>query len=616
MDPSLLAEDEAALRAEAEQAKERRRAPVLLFPSEVEALLQSMWEQEAELMQHVWGSVSSSGPLQRHPPASDSSSASLLFLRVLAVAPSRFRPPSLLNGVEADHPHNAHLRSIIEADARIRRMAAARSGLGQGLAAAEEQQLQQQGDTHWPHLIANWLQLQESVAALLDSGSASASASSRAPQAGIRQLLERKQGLFRRNMMGKRVNFAARSVISPDPFIASNEIAVPELFATQLTFPEPVTAFNVASLRLAVCNGPDVHPGAVAVEDERGVLVSLAHKTAAQRAALAKTLLTGGGKAGGRRAGSSSLQVKRVLRHIRNGDVMLVNRQPTLHKPSMMTHRVRVLRGRSRQWQTIRMAYANCNAYNADFDGDEMNLHLPQSQLARSEAYHIAATDQQYVVPTDGSPLRGLIQDNVLSGVLLTKLDCFLSRSQFQQLLFSCLEVDPSLPLLTPTPAVLRPAELFTGKQLITAVLRLLTHGRPALNLLSKAKVPAANWAQHAAEASVCVRDGELLHGVLDKSQFGDAAYGLVHAVYELYGALTAGQLLSTLGRLFTLFLQTAAFTCGIDDLLIADGSERQRQQLIAEALSTGRDAACEFAAVRFDPQQPAAASASLQRLM
>ena len=91
-----------------------------------------------------------------------------------------------------------------------------------------------------------------------------------------------------------------------------------------------------------------------------------------------------------------------MLRHLRNGDVLLVNRQPTLHKPSMMAHVARVLPGE----RTIRMHYANCNTYNADFDGDEMNMHFPQNELARAEAYMIANTDNQYLVPTDGKPLR------------------------------------------------------------------------------------------------------------------------------------------------------------------------------------------------------------------
>ena len=199
---------------------------------------------------------------------------------------------------------------------------------------------------------------------------------------------------------------------------------------------------------------------------------------------------------------------------------------------------------------------------------------------------------------------------------MLTQLDTWLTRGQFQQLLYCCIEVDPTLPLPTPTPAILKPTPLFSGKQVISTLLNLLTHGRPPLNLQSKAKVPVANWAQHKEEATIIVRGNDLVTGALDKSQFGDAGYGLVHAVYEMYGANTAGQLLSTLGRLFTLYLQTQAFTCGIDDMLIVGESEQKRHALIQDSIHTGMEAAADFAGVKADSAAPTAINEALQRLV
>src|SRR6202012_6301271 len=89
---------------------------------------------------------------------------------------------------------------------------------------------------------------------------------------GIKQVLEKKEGLFRQNMMGKRVNFAARSVISPDPNLQTNEIGVPPVFARRLTYPEPVTEHNYYDLKQAIINGPDIWPGAVAIESEVGLV--------------------------------------------------------------------------------------------------------------------------------------------------------------------------------------------------------------------------------------------------------------------------------------------------------------------------------------------------------
>src|SRR6202012_4621231 len=91
---------------------------------------------------------------------------------------------------------------------------------------------------------------------------------------GIKQVLEKKEGLFRQNMMGKRVNFAARSVISPDPNLETNEIGVPPVFASKLTYPEPVNEHNIWEMRQAVING-DKWPGASAIETEDGKLLSL-----------------------------------------------------------------------------------------------------------------------------------------------------------------------------------------------------------------------------------------------------------------------------------------------------------------------------------------------------
>ena len=107
------------------------------------------------------------------------------------------------------------------------------------------------------------------------------------------------------------------------------------------------------------------------------------------------------------------------FRHLKNGDAMLLNRQPTLHKPSIMSHRARVLKGH----KVMRLHYAICKSYNADFDGDEMNAHFPQNEVARSEAYNIVNVCKQYLVPKDGTPLQGLIQDHIIAGMYRSLLD-------------------------------------------------------------------------------------------------------------------------------------------------------------------------------------------------
>lgn len=160
---------------------------------------------------------------------------------------------------------------------------------------------------------------------------------------------------------------------------------------------------------------------------------------------------------------------KKIYRHLRDGDFVLFNRQPTLHKPSIMAHRARVLKGE----MTIRMHYANCNTYNADFDGDEMNLHFLQNEIARSEAILIGNTNDQYLGPTSGSPLRGLIQDHVVTGVWMTMKDTFFNKADYQQMIFFALRPDQDdlRKIITIPPAIVKPKPLWTGKQVASILL-------------------------------------------------------------------------------------------------------------------------------------------------
>ena len=231
-----------------------------------------------------------------------------------------------------------------------------------------------QGATPIEKLNHAWEALQYDVDALVDSTNLRGTPGGN----GLKQVIEKKCGIIRMHMMGKRVNFSARTVITPDPNLNIDEIGIPEAFAKHLTYPVPVTSWNVEELRKMIMNGPDVHPGAVLVEYEDGTIKRIDPKNTTYQEAILKRLLTPDKISGFR-------GVKRVHRHLCNGDVLLLNRQPTLHRPSIMAHTARVLKGE----KTFRLHYANCKAYNADFDGDEMNAHFPQNEVARSEAYSL-----------------------------------------------------------------------------------------------------------------------------------------------------------------------------------------------------------------------------------
>ena len=558
---------------------------------EVRSQLELLWEKEFGLAELFWGNrhVASS----RKPRHRSSDGWHQFFLQVLPVAPSRFRPPVHMMDQIFEHAQNVYLGKIIQLAEQL-----VQNDIKRIIPSEEEKAQEGEEDAAAPKLQVNlatkirlWTTLQDQVNCLFDNSHA------KRPQdmpQGIRQIIEKKEGLFRKHMMGKRVNYSARSVISPDPYIGSSEIGVPLRFAKKLTYPQPVTPWNVAEMRQLVINGPDIHPGANFVENEHGILIDLGKRTKDQRVAISKTLLTRSSSA----EGLAKHTVKRVWRHLITGDVVLMNRQPTLHKPSMMAHVTRVLT--NPELQTIRMHYVNCNTFNADFDGDEMNMHFPQNELARAEAYLIASNDNQYIVPTDGSPLRGLIQDHVDSGVKLTKRDTFIDQDMYMQLLFSAWTCMDHLGadrghIKTIAPALLKPKKLWTGKQVISTLLLQLTEGLPTLNLDSKTRVKENAFGKDNAEHIVIFRDNELLQGVLDKSQFGASANGLVHSVYEIYGARMAADLLTALGRLFTTYLQFAGHTCALEDLTLTLEAEAERKSLVDASVVAGQKAYAEF---------------------
>lgn len=584
----------------ADTLKSSSENDTFITPLSVQALLMRLWKNEQRIMDLLFSSDGKK------------TSPDMFFLHIVPVTPTRFRPVSKMNGKLFEHPQNIYLTDIIKANISIQDIQSIEDKWILANEGREDPKIfAAKKDEFLKRKVEAWIKLQESVNYLIDSSKAPLGKGGKLAPPGVRQLLEKKEGLFRKHMMGKRVNYACRSVISPDPYIETNEIGIPPVFAKKLTYPEPVTAHNIRQMRECVINGPDNWPGATHVQNEDGGLVALGVFDKDGRTAIANQLLTPSRDQGHNSSFLFSQTNKKVYRHLRNGDFLLLNRQPTLHKPSIMAHTARVLPGE----KTIRMHYANCNTYNADFDGDEMNAHFPQNEVARAEAMLIARTDQQYLVPTDGGVLRGLIQDHVDAGVKMCLRDSFFTREKYIQFVYAGLrDANPGISLangnieppveiglngriITQPPAIMSPRALWTGKQIFSTILANLTPaGRAALNMVSKSKIPAKMWGGSAPEEQcVLVMDGDLVTGILDKSQFGASSNGLVHAVYEVYGPQYAGRLLSMLGRLFTTYMQTAGFTCRMDDLLLTPEGDDARRALIDSASSMGNKVASEY---------------------
>ena len=504
----------------------------------------------------------------------------LFFLTCLLVPPNKYRPDNkVANGEIAESRDNQQYKAILTHCDRLYGIRDALKGVEQTVGTR---------DPTFRDFQNACVALQDSVNVIYDANLGPNRVAAMRND-GIRQKLEKKEGLFRANLMGKRVNFAARTVISPDPNIETNEIGVPPVFAKKLTFPEPVTEHNYKELSQAILNGTQKWPGAIAIENENGQVINLRLKNYDERLALANQILTPSS------TGLNKSQNKKVHRHLVNGDLVIMNRQPTLHKPSMMTHRTRVLPGE----KTLRMHYANCNTYNADFDGDEMNMHFPQNELARVEAMQIADTDHQYLVATSGKPLRGLIQDHISVGVWLTSRETFFNRSDYHQLLYSSMRPEDGQTLEefieTVPPAIVKPRALWTGKQVITSILKnIKPRTYPGLTVRGKSQTTGDRWGDQA-EAVVVVDKGVLICGILDKAQIGPSAGGLVHSLYEVYGPTIAGKFLGILGRLLTKFLHMRAFSCGLDDLKLTADGERMRLNKLKASEEVGLEVAAKY---------------------
>ncbi|XP_069956974.1 DNA-directed RNA polymerase I subunit RPA1 [Cherax quadricarinatus] len=549
---------------------------------QIRTILRKCWEKDKELLVCLYPILASSK--LEHP-------TDLFFMTCLLVMPPKFRPCNLQGGIMVEHESSVLLKGVVRMAKVLTFLISVVKGTITELPEELKYLLSEvSGETPVEKTQSIWYQMQSYVDNLFDS---EINSSSKLTTRGIRQVIEKKCGLFRRNLMGKRVNYSARSVAAPDPLLAVDEVGVPMDFALKLTYPVPVTQWNVQELRQLVKNGPAVYPGAVMIEDEEGKKKRLRDDDAIQRIAIANKLLTPP-ESHVRRVNATKI----VYRHLQNGDFVLMNRQPTLHRPSIQAHRARVLP----KDRVLRMPYANCKAYNADFDGDELNLHFPQNELARSEAHHIVTTHNQYLTPKDGSPLAGLIQDCVVASVMLTMRQTFFSREDYQQLVYTGLSDKCDRIKMLP-PAILKPKQLWSGKQVISTLLHNIIPknvARPSFTFKTSVKVDMwqtnkpREWKAGGfpekkrgamTDSDFIMVDGELLCGVIDKNAIGSTSYGLIHTCYDLYGGSVASKLLSSINRLCVYYLKWAGHTISVKEFITPSHVSAKRRAVLADLI-------------------------------
>ncbi len=356
------------------------------------------------------------------------------------------------------------------------------------------------------------------------------------PLKTITERIKSKEGRFRHNLAGKRVNYAARTVISPDPKLELNEVGVPLLIAMELTVPERVTEWNIDWLKTFIKNGPKVYPGANYVLDgTKKKKISLETQEV-----ILQELVPG--------------QI--VERHLLDGDVSLFNRQPSLHRMSIMCHRVRILPGRS-----FRLNPSVCNPYNADFDGDEMNLHIPQTEEARAEAQILMEVETQIMSPKHGLNVIGCIEDAVTGNYLLTGDTTTMPKEEAIAMLIS-IGVEESSKLN-------KFKKIVTGKEIFSALLP------NDFNFIYE---------------HVVIEDGQLKTGQINPKTIGEDNGTLLRDIHRNYSEEICVDLFGKIFKLGLAFLEKRGFTITTADADVPDDVREKAKQTIADAIDAVDD--------------------------
>ena len=439
-----------------------------------------------------------------------------MIITVLPVPPPPVRPSISMDGtgtgMRNEDDLTYKLGDIIRANGNVKQ--AIREGSPQHIARDFEELLQYHVATYMDNDIAG------QPRALQKSGR---------PVKAIRARLKGKEGRLRGNLMGKRVDFSARTVITGDANLSLDEVGVPRSIARTLTYPETVTPWNISKLHQLVENGPNEHPGAKYVIRSDGTRIDLRHH---------------------RRAAQISLEYGwKVERHLMDGDFIIFNRQPSLHKESMMGHRVKVM-----PYSTFRLNLSVTSPYNADFDGDEMNLHVPQTEETRAEVKELCLVPNNIVSPQKNGPLMGIVQDSLAGIYKICRRDTFLSKEQVMNLMLWV----PNWDGVIPQPAILKPRPRWTGKQIISMVIP---------------KEISLHSAEEATEfplkdKGLLIQSGEIMYGVLKKKYAGAGAGGIVHLCFNELGPNGAMAFLNGVQQVVTHWLLHTGFSIGIGDTI------------------------------------------------
>lgn len=355
----------------------------------------------------------------------------------------------------------------------------------------------------------------------------------------LTERLKSKEGRIRGNLMGKRVDFSARSVITPDPNISIDELGVPIKIAMNLTYPEIVNKYNLEKLTELVRNGPDVYPGAKYLrKPSKGNQTKWLKKID---------------------RGSLVLEEGDVVdRHLMDGDYVLFNRQPSLHKMSMMGHRIKVM-----PFNTFRLNPLVCVSFNADFDGDEMNLHVPQSAVTEHELRAIAAVPYQIMSPKECKPIVAVVQDVALGIYRMTKKHVTLNEKQ----LFNLMSTNPRFLGDVPKPSIQEgDIKKWSGQQALSSIIPSSVNLRAANKSYDETIDDKDNF--------VVIENGVIKQGTVDKDIYQKRSKGLIHSIYNDCNEDETRMFFDNTQKLICNWLVYSGFSVGISDLIVDESTQ------------------------------------------
>jgi len=402
-------------------------------------------------------------------------------------------------------------------------------------------------------IIDEWTTvLQYHIATLIDNdikGIAPSAHRLGRPLKSINQRLGGKEGIIRNNLSGKRVDNSARSVITGDPNLSIAELGVPLKIAMNLTYPEIVNPYNKDKLQKLVRTGPNTYPGAK----------SVMHK---------KENITRNLKFSNRT--NIELEYGDVVnRHLVDGDIVIFNRQPSLHRMSMMAHKVKVL-----PYNTFRMNVTDTTPYNADFDGDEMNLQNPQSIEACTELQHLVAIPQHIISPRTHSPIIKLVQDTLLGAYRITNPSVKFDEEIAMQILMGSKHFYK----------LFQKKEEFSGQDIMSMIM-------PDINI-SKANNTYKNLQleDKSNHNYVRINNGQMVQGVIDKGILNSSSNGIIHVIAKDYPKETIVDYLDTMQNIIVQFLMYHGFSVGVSDLVADSSTKNKISQTIQEKIDTSNE--------------------------